>query len=259
MRMIAVGDNCIDDYVKQNRRYAGGCSVNFSVYAKQLGNDSAYLGVVGNDENGRLICKILSDYGVDVSHVHRKDGKTAVTQVELDGNERRFAGYDEGVLGKLTLTEEDYRFIETYDILHTSVFGNAAEDLRRLKGKVLICCDFADKEEYPDRDLLLDIADFAFFSYDKDDDYIRKCLEDAFNRGTVCAVATLGELGSIGYDGSGFYLQKSINVNVIDTIGAGDSFIAGFMSAAGTGESMPQCLKAGAEKAAETIAHFGAF
>lgn len=259
MKIIAMGDNCIDHYVNQDRKYAGGCSVNFAVYAKQLGNESAYLGVVGDDENGKIICDTLTRQGVDISHMHVEKGKTAVTKVELSGGERVFSGYDEGVLSRLRPSEEDYAYIEQFDLLHTSVFGNAADLLLGIKGKVRICCDLADKWDHPDHKKLLELADYAFFSYDKDDDYIRKYLKDTCEHGTLCAVATLGKQGSIGYDGNTFSYQESKRVDVVDTIGAGDSFIAGFMSAIGEGADISGALNAGADKAAETIGHFGAF
>ena len=72
-------------------------------------------------------------------------------------------------------------------------------------------------------------------------------------------IATLGENGSIAYDGEKFYRHGIRKVETVDTIGAGDSFIAGFMYAKMNGEDILSCLWAGAAKAEETIQHFGAF
>lgn len=259
MRIIAVGDNCIDNYAKQNKRYAGGCSVNFSVYMSQLGVESAYLGAVGDDEKGAFMLDTIRNYNVDVSHVHILHGSTAVTEVELEAGERHFAGYSEGVLGQFELRDEDFSYIEKFDYLHTSVFGKIDKYLPALKNKVGICYDFADKFTYSNLESILRIADFAFFSYDRDNDYIRNFLKWAHAHGPVCVVATLGSKGSIAYDGITYHRHGIRKVKVVDTIGAGDSFIAGFMYGVLAGKGLPECLESGAAKAEQTIGNMGAF
>lgn len=258
MKIIAIGDNCIDDYIHQGEKYVGGCSVNFSVYAKQLGAESMYLGAVGQDENGKLIIDTLAAYGVDVSRVHIMNGKTAVTEVALIDGDRKFLSYEEGVLQKFSLTEDDVKYIETFDFIHTSIYGNIDQELEKFAGKVRIGYDFGEKLSYPNRDRILECVDYAFFSYKQEDDYIKSFLEKVVSHGPKCAVATLGGNGSIAYDGRQWYHQGIRKVEVVDTIGAGDSFIAGFSIAILQGKDIQQCLNAGAWKAEETIQHFGA-
>lgn len=258
MKVIAIGDNCIDDYIHQGEKYVGGCSVNFSVYTKQLGGESAYLGAVGQDENGTLITNTLKAHGIDVSHVHIMNGKTAVTEVSLVDGDRKFLSYDEGVLKNLALSEADVAYIKTFDLLHTSVYGNIDYELKHFMADMLIVFDFGPKLSYANKEMVLDCIDYAFFSYTQDDAFIRKFLCDAVSHGLECAVATLGEHGSIAYDGKEWYVQGIRKVPVVDTIGAGDSFIAGFSIAVLSGKSIPECLNAGALKAEETIQHFGA-
>ena len=47
--------------------------------------------------------------------------------------------------------------------------------------------------------------------------------------------------------------------SVVDTMGAGDSFIAGFLMAWLKKESIPACMRAGAENAAVTLGYPGAW
>lgn len=257
MRVIAIGDNCIDDYIHQGQKYVGGCSVNFSIYAKQLGAESAYLGAVGRDKNGTLILDTLKDRGVEVGHVHVLDGKTAVTEVALVDGDRNFLGYEEGVLQEFVLTDEDFAYIEQFDLVHTSVYGKIDKNMPKIADKTKICYDFGNKLEYNNLNMLLDCVDYAFFSYMREDDFIRDYLEQAKAHGPKCVVATLGSNGSIAYDGVNWYRQGIRKVEVVDTIGAGDSFIAGFSVAVLSGNSIQECLDAGARKAEETIMHFG--
>lgn len=46
--------------------------------------------------------------------------------------------------------------------------------------------------------------------------------------GAGCVIAMLGEHGSLAYDGQSFYHQAAENVPVVNTVGAGDSYIAAF-------------------------------
>ena len=48
-------------------------------------------------------------------------------------------------------------------------------------------------------------------------------------RGAGVVIVTLGENGRIAWDGAQFWRQAPEPVTVIDTMGAGDSFIAGFL------------------------------
>ena len=78
-------------------------------------------------------------------------------------------------------------------------------------------------------------------------------------QGAGLVTATLGENGSVAYDGKEFVTGGISGTNVVDTLGAGDSYIAGFLSKALEGEPLKNCMEAGAEKAALTIGHFGAW
>jgi fructoselysine 6-kinase len=48
-------------------------------------------------------------------------------------------------------------------------------------------------------------------------------------------------------------------VDVVDTLGAGDTFIAGFVKARLDGKSLQECLEAGRDGAAATCRHLGGF
>lgn len=259
MKTLAIGDNCIDHYVNRGQKYVGGCSVNFAVYMCQMGAESAYLGAVGNDENGRLVLKELQDAKVDVSRVHVMEGETAVTEVDLEGNDRKFLAYRQGVLEQFKLNTKDEELIQSVDLIHTSVYGNIDEKIADLSGKAVWCYDFGNKLDYKNLDQVLDAVQYAFFSYTKEDEFIRDYLKNAYRNSTKCVIATLGENGSIAYDGEKFYRHGIRKVETVDTIGAGDSFIAGFMFARMNEKDILSCLQAGASKAEETIQHFGAF
>jgi fructoselysine 6-kinase len=250
----------MDVYRSLGKAYPGGNPVNVSVYLKRLGEHAAYLGVVGDDEHGLLMKNSLAAKGVDISHLHSLTGKTAVTLVELVNGERVFVGYLEGVLADFKLTQDDCDFLLRHDWIHSGIWGKIENELAGLHGLgPLISFDFSDKYQHEIVTIALPHVDYAFFSYTKDDDFIRQFITTAQAVGPRLVIATLGENGSLAYDGQRFYSGGIVPVQVVDTMGAGDSFIAGFIRGTLLGHTIQECLRLGAENASATLTYMGAW
>lgn len=84
-------------------------------------------------------------------------------------------------------------------------------------------------------------------------------MQNLRNEGPQIVIAMRGEKGSLCFDGKDFHEFGIIPCNnVVDTMGAGDSYIAGFLSAVGEGAQIDEAMKIGALTATETIQYFGA-
>ena len=71
-------------------------------------------------------------------------------------------------------------------------------------------------------------------------------------------VVTAGPEGALQVDGNGELRQSAIPATVVDTTGAGDAFLAGYLAMYARGSvDGPQALDAGARWAALTISHEG--
>ncbi len=260
MKAATVGDNCMDVYLSRQESYPGGNPVNVAVYLKRLGADASYIGWVGTDDYGGQMRRALRDKGIDVGHLHQQEGQTAVTYVELIGSDRQFGDYHEGVMEHFRLTEADLRFIEGHALVHAGIWGHAEPYFPRFKEKGLITSfDFSDKLHHDLTRQLPAFVDYAFYSYTQDDAYIRSYLKETHAIGARVAVATLGENGSLAYDGERYFRREAEAVTVVDTMGAGDSFIAGFLYGIMNGLPLTQCLEQGTRSAAQTITYFGAW
>ena len=105
--------------------------------------------------------------------------------------------------------------------------------------------------------------DYAFFGGNEDDgEQTRAFVKDVFVKGkgtTKAVIYTLGADGSIAYDGRQFYQCGAVPVKVVDTMGAGDTYIAGFMNAIVDGKGIEDAMRQGALWASETIQYFGAW
>ncbi len=262
VRLAAVGDNCIDFYDRTGEAYPGGNPVNVAVYTVRMGGCASYTGVVGSDDFGELMRRAIAEKGVDVSHLRTEEGATAVTHVELDERGDRVLGdYDEGVMEHFALTEEDLDFLAGHDLVVSGLWGRVEGALPRLKERgVEIAFDFADKPLGDIAQAALPWTDYAFFSNDGEDEAaLQAFLRKVVALGPKVAVVTRGEAGSLAYDGKAFYRGAIVPCHVEDTMGAGDSYIAGFLFGAMRGEDIPRCMELGAKSSAVTLGYFGAW
>ncbi|RED33452.1 fructoselysine 6-kinase [Paenibacillus sp. VMFN-D1] len=260
MRIVTVGDNCMDVYRSSGKACPGGNPVNVAVYLTELGAETAYIGWVGNDQYGKIMVQAIQGKGVDTSRVSVQEGSTAVTYVDMVGSERKLGDYEEGVMADFALNSEDLRFMESFQLVHSAIWGHADSYFAYFKEKGLLTSfDFADKLDHELVTTLTPYVDYPFLSYTQDDEHIRRLMREIKDRGSKIVVATLGENGSLAYDGERFYKHGITEVEVVDTLGAGDSFIAGFIYGILKGLPVAACLEQGADKAAKTISYFAAW
>lgn len=66
----------------------------------------------------------------------------------------------------------------------------------------------------------------------------------------------MGELGSICYDGQTLYEYGIVPTEVVNTVGAGDSYIAGFTYGLLNDWDVPACMESGATLASSVVSKF---
>lgn len=261
VKVATTGDNCVDVYEKEGRQYPGGNPVNVAVYLRRMGVDASYTGAVGTDEQGKLLVDALDARGVDTSHVHVDEGPTAVTYVEIVSGNRVFGDYVEGVMEDFRLTDEDVEFLCSQDLIVSGIWGHTAEDLGKIRAHgTPIAFDYSDQPDDPIVDASIPNVDYAFFGLESDDtERIREFMKRKQAMGPKVVTVTLGEHGSLSYDGDRFYKHGIVEVDVVDTMGAGDSFIAGFLKGILEGKDIPACMDEGARSSAVTLQYPGAW
>ena len=256
MKVACIGDNCIDVYPE--RRYATGNAVDTGVNIQKLGVDTAIISTTGDDANGAMMLRALRHEKIDLSHFYVGRGATAVTYMKLNGRDRVHERYEEGVLKTMTFSPEDLRFAASCDLVHTALWGKAENVLPELKRLgAVISFDYADRLDHPLVEQTLGCVDYGFYSYHgKDDSAIRAFLKDKVEHGMRIATATMGSNGSLSYDGKQFYTCGIVPANVENTVGAGDSFIAGFLVGLLQGKAIPTCQMQGARVASGVVSVF---
>lgn len=258
VRAAMMGDNCIDEYPRLGRGYPTGNVVDTGLNLRRLGAQVSILSTTGSDEAGSRMRETLSSEGLDVTRLKTGEGATAVTIMDMDGLDRVHGDYSEGVLATMTFDEDDIAFAASYDIVHTALWGKAESALPRLKELgATVSFDYADRLSHPLVESTLPFVDYGFFSYHEGrNDFIEGFLRDKVARGMRLAVATFGEDGSLCWDGNRFHACGIVPAKVVNTVGAGDAYIAGFLFGILSGQPVDGSMALGARVAADVVGVF---
>jgi sugar/nucleoside kinase (ribokinase family) len=258
VRLLAVGDNVVDQYPQQGVMYPGGNAVNVAVHARRVGARAAYLGAVGTDRAGAVVLDALRAERVDAALTRVVEGPNAAAVVEVVDGNRVFADGDVGV-SRFELTADDLRAAGTYDVVHTGECSYVEPQLADLaRASRRLSFDFSERpwdyvQEYARH------ASVAIWSApDGDLRHAQWLAERLRGLGPETAVVTLGAGGAM-------VLQEALTHRpapageIVDTLGAGDAFIARFLVGLARQEEMDGLLGAATSYATRNCAHYGAF
>ena len=259
---VCIGDNCIDHYLPPiESRFVGGNALNVAVHMHQAGIPTAYIGAVGDDFEGEQTIQKLERRGIDVSHLQVHPGKTSTTDILLtpDG-ERQFIHEYLGPRKTLELDPGTLDFIVQHDLAHNSWQGGTEEYLAYFKqAKPLVSFDFGERYSQDFLERTIQKVDLAFFSTSEEEaKRVKEFASQIVEQGPRLVVITMGHWGSLAYDGS-FTFQSAFPAQVLDTLGAGDTFIGVFLAHWMKKEPVQDCLQAASQAAAHTCTHYGAW
>ncbi len=261
VRLLGLGDNTVDIYADKDVMYPGGNAVNVAVLAGRLGAETGYLGCLGNDVFARLLDESMTAEGVDFSRCRHVDGENAHVLVRHRNGDREFMKSTPGVRGRYGLGEEDFAYIRGFDVVHTSYCSDIDSWVPLLaKTAKRLSYDFADRLTDERRTRIAPHVDIAFLSYSGNpDDACVAELQRWVTAGPRLVVMTRGNGGALACADGVLHRQDALPATVVDTLGAGDAFIAGFLTSLVGGEDVPSALLAGARNAAAACGWPGGF
>lgn len=232
VRFVGLGDNVCDVYLHKNMMFPGGQALNSAVYAKELGAESAFLGVFGSDAFAGHVTGVLSARKVDFSRCRRYDGENGFAVVTIENGDRVFKGSNRGGVIQqhpIVLSADDMNYLSGADVIHLSNNGFCDSELPALHALgPLISYDFSQSWRQEGKlGSVCPYIDFAFMSAgDASEEKAKELCRDSVDFGCGTAVVTRGGEGAVAYDGTEFFLQPPKLVEPVDTLGAGDSFTA---------------------------------
>ncbi len=256
----AVGDNCIDRFMPPiNLSLIGGNAVNVAVQLRRLGLETAYFGAIGPDEDGHRMLACFKDNCLCIDHVQVRPGVTAYTNIDVDSTGERTLAFEEfGVCRGYHPNEYDLQALKKMRHVHIGWLDDEGALRRRLTAAgISVSQDISVNADA--QHLGIDGLDCVFASAGEDRDGAEHLLRTLLAGGAKLAVVTCGSRGSMASDGTQVRTVGIRPVDVVDTTGAGDSFIAGFISAHARGADLQTCLELGRDTAAETCRHVGGF
>jgi fructoselysine 6-kinase len=259
--LAAVGDNCIDRFLPPlGLSTVGGNAVNVAVQLARLGHRAAYFGAVGDDTDGRRVLSGLTDSELDLTGLRIiAGGRTAYTDIATNSDgEREIRFEDFGVCRGYRASSADIERLQRMRHVHIGWLDDGGALKRRLQAAgISVSQDLgvnADAVHLAPQGLSV-----AFASAGPSEIEAEALLRQMLSAGTGIAVVTCGPLGSRASDGRARVAISAAPARVVDTTGAGDSFIAGFLDAHLGGADLAAALAAGAKLAALTCGHFGGF
>ena len=280
VKIIAIGDNVVDQYLSRGMMYPGGQCVNTCVYAIMNGAAAAYLGKFGSDGVAAYNQQVLGQLGIDISRCRRFEGENGYAKVTLQNGDRVFLGSNKGGVAKehpFGFGPEDVAYIQGFDVIYTNLNSYIEADLPLLQSTgVPVVYDFSTRwtDEYLQQ--VCPYIQIATLSCAHLSDAEREReMKKAQALGVPVVLGTVGENGSyLLYKNQMLYAPAVNAREVKDTMGAGDSYFAAFLVSllahspngallGGLDEALParleQAMQTGAAFAARVCNIEGAF
>lgn len=260
-RILGLGDNTIDTYVDAGVQYPGGNALNVAAMTARLGASTAYLGCVGDDDGGELVRRALVAEGVDISRVRTRTGANARAYIGHVDGDRHFIRSDPGVRADYRWDDDDFAYIATFDHVHTSIYSDLGEALPRIVASARsLSFDASDQWTADYLSQVVPYIRYIFLSASElSGPEAMAVAEHCMALGAEAVVLTRGSGGALGVSAKGPVLQPALPTSVLDTLGAGDGFISGFLAELLAGGSLKDAMMRGAEFAALVCGWQGGF
>lgn len=223
----------------------GGAPLNVALRMKSYGIEANIISGIGNDVLGIEILDIIREKGIDTQYIQINDFDTGTVSITL--NSKGSASYEikhPVSWDKIKIKPSYINLVSKSDAF---VFGSLIardevskkcllELLNHAKYSVFDVNLRSPHYNIEDLELLMSHADFIKFN-DEELVEILKILKvekatiedqiifiaDRTQTKSICV--TLGEKGAILYLNNKMYYQKGYSIKIVDTVGAGDSFL----------------------------------
>ena len=263
----------------------GGTAANTAVALARLGVDASFVGTVGNDQYGRYIVDDFIKERVRIENLSVDDNVNTVGVFAFvdEHGERYLWGWPrtKQSFKKLDLGKINFGLFEDADWIHST--GMVFVDNTSARSSILSIFKFANEnkiktsfdlnlrvnngkieDEYRDSilsivelsNVVLGSAEEEIFCLGTHSDWIDTARD--LTESNRIVVARLGSNGAMALTSDEEFYSDAFSVDVVDTIGAGDVFNAGFIAAQISGYSLQRSIDWGNAVSGYTVAKEGA-
>ena len=251
MRILGIGDADIDIYIeveevpkydekifsKSTSKNVGGMVLNFLSCLNSLGNECEFVGLIGDDDYGKIILNFLKKFKIDSKNVIvDKLGETYYCYVILDklGEKLLIIVPTNCIFIDEKMVKEEF-FRKKTHVHTTSGDLDTAKKVLHLAKKNNVSASI-DIENIYDFELLsgmLKNVDILFLNKKTFQNLGFKKINDGLANiikyGPKMICLTKGRDGSVTFTNGKIFSHNAFRVGVKDTTGAGDCFAAGFI------------------------------
>jgi fructokinase len=249
LKAVSYGEVLWD--VFDNEKKIGGAPLNVALRMKSLGCEVGMISCVGNDADGKAIIEKIKNLGLETnSIIESEEFATGVVQVTL--NESGSASYQinyPSAWDKIVLNDTAKRIVSEADVLiygslvcRDAVSRSALNELLQYNAYKVFDVNLrkphysyeiieslmhtADFIKFNDEELL-EIATAFHSSHTSVEENI-KFIAEKTNTKTICV--TKGGDGAVLFVNGKLYYNHGYPITVVDTVGAGDSFLAALIT-----------------------------
>ena len=248
----------------------GGDALNESTVLRHFNEDVKLITIVGEDMYGDQIIRHLDELEIPYNANIRKKGiATYISMVFIDKDgQRRFVGNENGSLRVFDLDDimidEDCRIVSFASLFHSKRLDNAKLNIlfKSIKEKDILLC--ADCSNHKNNETIKDMDCLKYVDYffcnelearqlcgEHDIEDLEKILYDA---GIGNVIIKCAEKGCF-YKGE---YHETEAVDCIDSTGAGDSFVAGFIEGLDKGLNIEETIRKANRYGSKACEYIGA-
>lgn len=231
---------------------AGGAPMNVALHLQKLGIDVGLVSRIGKDDFGQLLMKLLNLFGLDTSMI-QVDGTLQTSKVLVHLDKDKNATYEiceDVAWDNIMITDTNKQFAQEANVF---VYGSLASRFEKTRATLLDLLALSSAYKVMDVnlrppyveqsiiELLLSKADLAKVNEEElyliaknngvegDEETLMKWMADFFVCETICV--TKGAAGATLYMNNEFVSHPGFKIQLADSVGAGDAFLGGLVSA----------------------------
>jgi ribokinase len=251
-------------------RAAGGKGANQAVAAARLGATVTMIGRVGHDSFGHDLSRALRDEGISTRWVRGSERATGAALIEVDEHGENSIAVSPGANADLLPEDVPRKAIDAADVVVAPLevpLASVEEAFRLARlASVRTVLNAAPAQEIPAA--LLRLTDVVICNEVELAMLLgRRAVAPGQEAAAARAlrggpdqlvVVTLGERGALAVVGDEVLEQPAFEVTAIDSVGAGDAFVAGFSVALVQSADVPAALRFGCAAGALATTRRGA-
>ena len=259
-----------ETFVLDFQETPGGSSANTIVGLARLGLKTGFIGKVADDNEGRFLLNDFKREGVNTDGIIvANEGRSGVVSAYVDKKGERALYVHPSVNDSLIFEEIKLEYAKRARFLHlTSVDEKPFEAQKKLveeRSDVKVSLDPGEIYARKGLTKLKPLLERSFLVLPSEGELkilTKKGLKEGakmlIKEGVGIVAVKLGERGCYVTEGSETYLIETFKVNVVDTLGAGDAFSAGFLYGLVKGKDLYECGRLGNFVASRCVTKVGA-